>query len=286
MATTLNATQAGTVALGDLKVNRLGYSSMRLCGNGAWGLPKNHPAALQLLQRAVSLGVNFIDTADSYGPEVAETLIAEALYPYPAGLVIATKGGYTRPNKKSWIPNGRPDHLRKAVEESLTRLRLSCIDLYQLQIPDLHVPFADSIGALADLRRAGKIRHIGLSGVTVGQLEQATNIVPIVSVQKYFNVEDQSHDALLAACERMGIAFIPWYPLASGQLLRAPRLVKIAHEHKVTTAQVALAWLLARSPATLLIPGTGRIAHLEENIGAAAVKVSAETMQILVPERA
>jgi pyridoxine 4-dehydrogenase len=285
MANPNNAAHAGTIALGDLKVNRLGYGSLRLCGNGAWGLPKNRPAALQLLQRAVALGVNFIDTADSYGPEVAESLIAEALYPYPAGVVIATKGGYTRPTKKSWIPDGRPEHLTKAVEASLTRLRLSCIDLYQLQIPDLHVPFADSIGALANLRRVGKIRHIGLSGVTVRQLEQATNIVPIVSVQKYFNIEDQSHAEMLAACERMGIAFIPWYPLASGQLLKVPRLVKIANEHKATTAQVALAWLLARSPSTLLIPGTARITHLEENIGAATVKLSAETMQLLAPEQ-
>ncbi|MSQ20127.1 MAG: oxidoreductase [Betaproteobacteria bacterium] len=281
MTTAVNAANAGAIVLGDLKVNRLGFGSMRLCGDGAWGLPKNCAAALKLLQRAVELGIHFIDTADSYGSEVAETLIAEALYPYPAGVVIATQSGYTRPTKKNWIPNGRPEHLRKAVEESLKRLRLSCIDLYQLQIPDLHVPFADSVGALADLRRAGKIRHVGLASVTVGQIEEANAIVPIVSVQKYFNVEDHSHDDVLATCERMGIAFIPWYPLASGQLLRSPRLVKIANERRATAAQVALAWLLTRSPAMLPAPGTGRIAHLEENIGAADLKLSAEAMHLL-----
>jgi pyridoxine 4-dehydrogenase len=276
----VNAADAGFITLGDLKVNRLGFGTMRLCGGDAWGWPKNRATALQLLKRAVELGVNFIETADSYGPEVAETLIAEALYPYPAGVVIATKGGYTRPNKRSWIPNGHPDHLRKAVDESLRRLRLSCIDLYQLHIPDMRVPFADSVGALEEMRRAGKIRNVGLGSVTMAQLEEAKRIVPIVSVQKYYNIEDRSHDDMLAACERMGIAFIPWYPLASGQLARSLKIQKIADEHDATAAQCALAWLLARSPAMLPAPGTARIEHLEENIGAAGLKVAATELDI------
>jgi pyridoxine 4-dehydrogenase len=279
MSTSINAADAGSITLGDLKVNRLGVGSMRLCGSDAWGWPKDRPAALQLLQRAVALGINFIDTADSYGPEVAETLIAEALHPYPAGLVIATKGGYTRPNRRSWIADGRPEHLRKAVEGSLRRLRLSCIDLYQLHIPDLHVPFADSVGALADLRREGKIRHVGLTSVTVAQLEEAHRIVPIVSVQKYYNIEDRGHDELLTVCERMGIAFIPWYPLASGRLARSLKLQRVADEYKATASQLALAWLLARSPAILPAPGTGKIAHLEENVAAAGLKLAAADIE-------
>ncbi len=281
MPTPPNAAHAGPIDIGDLKVNRLGFGAMRICSGYAWGMPKDRAGALQVLRRVVALGVNFIDTADSYGPEVSETLIAEALHPYPSGVVIATKGGYTRPNEGSWVANGHPDHLRRALDGSLKRLRLSCIDLYQFHIPDARVPFADSVGALADMRRAGKIRHIGLSSVSVHQLEQAARIVPIVSVQNHYNVEDRSHDDVLAACERMGIAFIPWYPLAAGQSLKSSKLKKIATTHGATAAQVALAWLLARSPVMLPIPGTGKIAHLEENVGAAGLKLTAEDLQTL-----
>ncbi|MFN0302604.1 MAG: aldo/keto reductase [Burkholderiales bacterium] len=276
-----NAAQAGSIAIGDLKVNRLGFGAMRICGGYAWGMPKDRAGALQVLRRVVELGVNFIDTADSYGPEVSETLIAEALHPYAAGLLIATKGGYTRPNEGSWVANGHPDHLRKALDGSLNRLRLTCIDLYQFHIPDSRVPFADSVGALADMRRAGKIRHIGLSSVSVKQLEQAHRIVPIVSVQNRYNFEDRSHDDVLVACERMGIAFIPWFPLAAGQSLKSATLKKIATRYGATTAQIALAWLLARSPVMLPIPGTGKIPHLEENVGAAGLKLSADDMKTL-----
>lgn len=276
-----NAAQAGSIAIGDLKVNRLGFGAMRVCAGYAWGMPKDSAGALQVLRRVVELGVNFIDTADSYGPEVSETLIAEALHPYPAGVVIATKGGYTRPNEGSWVANGHPDHLRKALEGSLKRLRLDCVDLYQLHIPDSRVPFADSVGALAQMQRAGKIRHVGLSSVSVKQLEQAHRIVPIVSVQNHYNYEDRSHDDVLAACERMGIAFIPWFPLAAGQSLKSSKLKKIAIRYGATPAQVALAWLLARSPAMLPIPGTGKIPHLEENVGAARLKLSTEDAEML-----
>ncbi len=276
-----NASQAGLIAIGDRKVNRLGFGAMRVCAGYAWGMPKDRAGALQVLRRVVELGINFIDTADSYGPDVSETLIAEALHPYPAGVVIATKGGYTRPNEGSWVANGHPDHLRKALDGSFKRLRRECIDLYQLHIPDARVPFADSVGALAQMRRAGKILHVGLSSVSVKQLEQAQRIVPIVSVQNHYNFEDRSHDDVLAACERMGIAFIPWFPLAAGQSLKSSKLKKIATRHGATTAQVALAWLLARSPVMLPIPGTGNIAHLEENVGAVGLTLAAEDLGTL-----
>ena len=278
MTTQTNASQAGSINLGDLTVHRLGFGAMRICSGYAWGMPKDRPAALQVLQRVVALGVNFIDTADSYGPEVSETLIAEALHPYPAGVVIATKGGYTRPNEGSWVANGRPDHLRKALEGSLKRLRLDCIDLYQFHTPDSRVPFADSVGALAEMQRAGKIRHIGLSSISVKQLDEARRIAPIVSVQNHYNYEDQGDDDVLAACERLGIAFIPWYPLGAGQSLKSAKLKKVALQHGATTAQVALAWLLARSPGMLPIPGTGKLAHLDENVGAVGLKLSTEEM--------
>ena len=278
MTTQTNASQAGSINLGDLTVHRLGFGAMRICSGYAWGMPKDRPAALQVLQRVVALGVNFIDTADSYGPEVSETLIAEALHPYPAGVVIATKGGYTRPNEGSWVANGRPDHLRKALEGSLKRLRLDCIDLYQFHTPDSRVPFADSVGALAEMQRAGKIRHIGLSSISVKQLDEARRIAPIVSVQNHYNYEDQGDDDVLAACERLGIAFIPWYPLGAGQSLKSAKLKKVALQHGATTAQVALAWLLARSPVMLPIPGTGKLAHLDENVGAVGLKLSTEEM--------
>ncbi len=281
MTTQPNAAHAGSIKLGDLNVHRLGFGAMRICGGYAWGMPKDRLTALQVLKRVVALGVNCIDTADSYGPEVSETLIAEALHPYPVGVVIATKGGYTRPNEGSWVANGHPDHLRKALEGSLKRLRLDCIDLYQFHIPDSRVPFADSVGALAAMQRTGKIRHIGLSSVSVKQLEQARRIAPIVSVQNHYNFEDRSDDDVLAACERLGIAFIPWYPLAAGQSLKSAKLKKVAAQHGATGAQVALAWLLARSPVMVPIPGTGKLNHLEENVGAAGLRLSPEEMAML-----
>ncbi|MSQ19083.1 MAG: oxidoreductase [Betaproteobacteria bacterium] len=275
------AAPAGSIKLADLTVHRLGFGAMRICSGYTWGMPKDRPGALQVLKQVVALGINFIDTADSYGPEVSETLIAEALHPYPAGIVIATKGGYTRPNEGSWVANGHPDHLRKALEGSLKRLRLNCIDVYQLHTPDPRVPFTDSVGALAALQRAGKIRHIGLSNVSVQQLNEARRIAPIVSVQNHYNYEDQSDESVLAACERLGIAYIPWYPLGAGQSLKSAKLKKIALQHGATSVQVALAWLLARSPVMLPIPGTGKLAHLEENVGAAGLRLSAEQMQTL-----
>lgn len=209
------AALAGTIRLGDLTVNRLGFGAMRLCGDSAWGRPRDRGHANRVLHRAIELGVNFIDTADSYGPETNETQIAQALYPYPSGLVIATKGGLVRPNRRSWVEDGRPDHLRRAIEGSLQRLRLERIDLYQLHAPDPNVPFLESVGALADLQRSGKIRHIGISNVTVAQLEEARSITPIVSVQNMYNLRNRTSEGVLAACERLGIAFLPWYPLGA-----------------------------------------------------------------------
>jgi aryl-alcohol dehydrogenase-like predicted oxidoreductase len=225
--------------------------------------------------------VNFYDTADSYGPDVSEILIAEALHPYPAGLVIGTKGGYTRPSSGSWVANGRPEHLRQALEGSLKRLKLERVDLYQLHVPDPRVPYADSVGALADLQRQGKIRHIGISSASVKQLDEARRIAPIVSVQNHYNFADQGDNDVLAACERLGIAFIPWYPLGAGQSLREAKIKRVAQRIGATPAQVALAWLLAKSRVMLPIPGTGSIAHLEENVGAANVKLSREDLAAL-----
>ena len=227
------------------------------------------------------LGVDFIDTADSYGPEVSETLIAEALHPYPAGLVIATKGGLIRPAPQAWDPDGRPEHLRRALEGSLKRLRLDCIDLYQLHAPDPAVPYAESIGALADLQRAGKIRHIGISNVSVAQLEEARRSVPIVSVQNEYNLGERSSSSVLAACERLGIPFIPWYPLDAGRSLKSAKLKELAQTRGVSAAQLALAWLMSRSPVILMIPGTGSVAHLEENVAAAGIKLTAAELATL-----
>ena len=275
------AANAGTVRLGDLTVNRLGFGAMRLCGPQAWGRQRDREIPQRVLHRALDLGVNFIDTADSYGPEVNETQIAEVLHPYPKGLVIATKGGLLRPNRFSWVPNGRPDHLRRALEGSLTRLRLERIDLYQLHAPDPKVPFAESIGALAELQRAGKIRHIGISNVTVSQLDQARRIVPIVSVQNEYNLRERSSEDVLAACTRLGICFLPWYPLGGNRGTRAGKVKRVAERHGVAAAQVAIAWLLARSPIVLPIPGTQSINHLEENVRAAALKLAREDLDEL-----
>lgn len=271
------AASAGSMRLGELTVNRLAFGAMRVTGPGILGLPKDRAAMIRLLVRAFELGHNFFDTADSYGPEVSESLIAEALHPYPAELVIGTKGGFVRPGG-GWTPDGRPGHLRHALEGSLKRLRLERIDLYQFHTPDPKVPFAESVGALAELQKAGKIRHIGLSSVSVRQLEQARRIVPVVSVQNRYSVDDRGSDDVLAACEKAAIAFIPWYPLGAGRAIRSPRVSRIAERHRATPAQVALAWLLARSPVMVPIPGTGSIDHLEENAAAAQLKLAPADM--------
>ena len=275
------AAAAGTLQLGDLTVNRVAFGAMRVAGPDIWGEPKDRAAMRKLLARAFELGHNFFDTADSYGPDVSEILIAEALHPYPKELVIGTKGGLTRPSRHRWDENGRPEHLRRAVEGSLRRLRLERIDLYQFHAPDPRVPYAESIGTLAELQRAGKIRHLGVSNVTVKQLEEARRIAPIVSVQNEYNIENRESDGVLAACEKAKIAFIPWYPLGAGRALRSARVNRVAAGLGATPAQVAIAWLLARSPVMLPIPGTGSIAHLEENAAAGRLVLSAGDLSAL-----
>ena len=265
-----------TIRLGDLTVNRMGFGAMRLCGANAWGMPRDRGNAQRVLHRALELGVNLIDTADSYGPTANETQIAEALHPYPRGLVIATKGGLLRPNRWSWVEDGRPEHLRRALEGSLQRLRLERIDLYQHHAPDPKVPFAESVGALAELQRTGKIRHLGISNVTVEQLDEARRIATIVSVQNEYNVRNRECEDVLAACARLGIAFLPWFPLGGNRGVRALKVKRVAARHRVAPAQVALAWLLAHSPVILPIPGTQSIEHLEENVRAAALKLAPE----------
>ena len=270
------ASHAGTFLIGgDLKVNRMGFGAMRLTGPSIWGPPPNRAEALEVLRRAVELGVNLIDTADSYGPEVSELLIAEALHPYPPGLVIATKAGLVRPSPGEWKRNGRPEHLRAACEGSLKRLRLERIELFQLHAPDPQVPFAESIGALADLQRAGKIRHIGVSNVDVDQLDEARAIVRVVSVQNRYNLGDRHHAPVLEDCEHDGLGFMPWFPLGAGPLATSRgALEKVAKRYDATPAQVALAWLLSHSPVTLPIPGTSSVAHLEENVAAASLRLT------------
>ena len=274
---------AGTRTLGgDLTVRRLGFGAMRVTGRGIWGPPEDREAALALLRRVVELGINLIDTADSYGPQVSEELIADALHPYPGDLVVATKGGLTRQGPGQWSRDGRPEHLRGACEGSLRRLRVERIDVYQLHAPDRSVPFEDSVGALAELREQGKIRHVGLSNVSVEQLLAAREIVPIVSVQNRFNLEDRGSDDVLEACERLGVAFIPWFPLGAGSLAKRGGAVdEVARAHGATPAQVALAWLLRRSAVMLPIPGTSSVGHLEENVAAAAIELSDEEMRTL-----
>ena len=269
-----SATTAGTLRLGDLTVNRLGFGAMRVAGPDIWGDPKDRPAMRRLLVRAFELDHTFFDTADSYGPNVSETIIADALHPYPAGLVIGTKGGLVRPTRHRWDEDGRPEHLRRALDGSLKRLKLERIDLYQFHAPDPKVPFADSVGTLAELQRAGKIRHLGVSNVTVKQLEEARRIATIVSVQNEYNIENRSDDPVLAACEKARIAFIPWFPLGAGRALRSAKVKRVAARLNATPAQVAIAWLLARSPVMLPIPGTSSIAHLEENAAAATLELS------------
>jgi len=270
-----------TITLGDLRVNRLGFGAMRVCGPSVWGPPKDRAHAHRVLRKAVELGVNFFDTADSYGPYVDEELIAEALHPYPKGLVIATKGGLVRPSPARWDEDGRPEHLKRAIDGSLTRLKLQRIDLYQLHAPDPRVPFMDSVGALADAQRAGKIRHIGLSNVDVAQLEEARKLVSVVSVQNEYNLGNRESERVLERCEQLGIAFLPWYPLGAGQVLRSSKVRSIAKKLQATPAQIGIAWLLAKSPVMLPIPGTTSIAHLEENLRAAEVRLSAEDVRAL-----
>ena len=259
----------------------MGFGAMRVCGPGVWGTPRDRADAHRVFRRAIELGVNFFDTADSYGPHVDEELIAEALHPYPSDLVIATKGGLVRPNRNAWDPDGRPEHLRHALEGSLRRLKLERIDLYQLHAPDPRVPFAESVGALADMQRAGKIRHIGVSNVSLEELDIARRVATIVSVQNEYNIGDRSSEDVLSACQQLGIAFLPWYPLGAGAVLRSAAIRKIARGRGVSAAQVALAWLLERSPVLLPIPGTSSLEHLEENVAAAALKLSPDEIAAL-----
>jgi aryl-alcohol dehydrogenase-like predicted oxidoreductase len=273
--TTHPAAAAGTVTLGDLTVHRMGFGAMRLTGQGIWGEPADREAAKAVLRRAVELGVNLIDTAASYGPETNEGLIADALHPYPDHLVIATKGGLTRPGPGEWQRDGRPETLRDSLEGSLRRLRLERIDLYQLHAVDPRVPLEESVGTLAELQQEGKIRHIGVSNVDARQLAAARELVPVVSVQNRYSLADRHSEGVLEACERNGIAFLPWFPLALGELARSQgRLAELARSRGATAAQVALAWLLRRSPVMTPIPGTTSAAHLEENVGAAGLELS------------
>jgi aryl-alcohol dehydrogenase-like predicted oxidoreductase len=267
---------------GNLPIHRLGFGAMRITGNGVWGQPPDRAEAIRVLRRAVELEINFIDTADSYGPHVSEEIIAEALYPYPKGLVIATKAGFDRPGPDQWKENGRPEHLRAACEGSLQRLRLDRIDLFQLHRIDPKVPAEDQLGTLKDLQAQGKIKHIGLSEVSVKQIEHARTIVPIVTVQNRYSLADRGSEDVVEYCEQAKIGFIPWFPLGSGKLSSAGSvLARSAARLKVTTSQLALAWLLWRSPVILPIPGTSRVEHLEENVAAASIKLSdAELLEI------
>jgi pyridoxine 4-dehydrogenase len=274
------AAAAGTIDVGgDLTVNRLGFGAMRITGQGVWGDPPDHDKAIATLRRAVELGVNFIDTADSYGPEVSENLIAEALYPYPDDLVIATKGGYARPGPNQWKPDGRPEHLRSVCEGSLRRLRLDQIPLYQLHRPDPHVPYAESVGTLAELQKEGKIRHIGVSNVSEEQLREAQRVVPIVSVQNRYNVTDRSSQQVLDVCEQESLVFLPWAPIQEAG--RNVGVLNAARRLGATEYQVVLAWLLASSPAMLPIPGTGSPAHVAENIAAAAIELTGDEQRAI-----
>jgi pyridoxine 4-dehydrogenase len=277
MATTdVNAAASGTFALGgDLPIHRLGFGAMRITGEGIWGEPKDPEKAKQVLRRALELGVNFIDTADSYGPDVSERLIAEALYPYPSDLIIATKGGLTRSGPNRWAPVGRPEYLRQCVEMSLRRLKVERIDLWQLHRIDPKVPVEESLGAIKELQKQGKIRHIGLSEVTPDDIERARKTVPIVSVQNLYNISDRKYESTLGYCEQNDLGFIPWFPVAAGALARpGGPLDTAARRHHATVAQLSIAWLLYRSPVMLPIPGTSSVEHLEENVAAAAVELS------------
>jgi pyridoxine 4-dehydrogenase len=274
--TTPNAAHSGTVSIaGDLTVNRLGYGAMRITGDGIWGDPKDPAECKRALKRLLDLNVNFIDTADAYGPEVSENLIAEALHPYPKGLVIATKGGLTRQGPNQWAPVGRAEYLRQCIEMSLRRLRIERIDLYQLHRFDPKVPVEESLGELKKMQEEGKIRHIGVSETTVADIQRAQKIVDVVSVQNKYNITDRAYENVVEYCEKNKIAFIPWFPLAAGELTKPGGVLdKIAKAHKATTSQVAIAWLLHRSPVMLPIPGTSKVKHLEENVATANLKLS------------
>jgi aryl-alcohol dehydrogenase-like predicted oxidoreductase len=278
-----SAKKSGEFLIGnDLRVTRLGFGAMRITGEGIWGEPADRTEAIRVLRRAIELGINFIDTADSYGPNVSEEIIAEALHPYPAGLVIATKGGFMRPGPNRWVENGKSEHLRSACEGSLRRLRLERIDLYQLHRIDPKVPAEDQLGTLKDLQAQGKIKHIGLSEVSVRQIEHARTIVPIVSVQNRYSVTDRGSEDVLKYCEKEKMGFIPWFPLAAGRVSGSESPIsRIAAQWKATPSQVALAWLLTRSPVMLPIPGTSKVKHLEENVAAAELKADAMKMQEL-----
>jgi len=277
----VSASAAGNISLGgEISVHRLGFGAMRLTGEGIWGPPKDRKGAIAVLRRAVELDVNFIDTADSYGPHANEELIAEALFPYPAGLVIATKGGWNRPGPNQWTHDATPAHLRTAVEGSLKRLRLDRIEVYQLHTPDPVVSFEASMETLAQLRNEGKIRLIGLSNVTQEHIERARKIVPIVSVQNRYSFADREWDYVVDYCERNGIAFIPWFPLGAGRVA-GDVLERIARAHQATPMQVAIAWLLRRSPHMLPIPGTSSVEHLEENVAAASLRLTDEEFKKL-----
>jgi aryl-alcohol dehydrogenase-like predicted oxidoreductase len=268
------AAAAGTITIGDATVNRMGFGAMRITGNGIWGPPKDHDECIRVLQRAVELGVNFIDTADSYGPNVSEELIFEALYPYPEDLVIATKAGLVRPGPGRWIPNGNPDHIRKAIDGSLRRLRLDQIHLIQLHRPDPRVPFEESLGTLNELQASGKVGLVGVSNVSTKQLAIAMQTAGVVSVQNRYNVADRASEAVLEASEEAGVAFLPWRPVGGGDLTgEGSPLAEVAKRHRSTPSQVALAWLLHRSPSMLLMPGTSKVAHLEENVAAAGLQL-------------
>jgi len=278
----LPAAAAGAIDLGgELHVNRMGFGAMRLTGRGIWGEPTDRAEAVRVLRRAVELGVNFIDTADSYGPHVAEEIIAEALYPYPDGLILATKAGLERPGPDRWTPNGRPEYLRRQLEGSLRRLKVERIDLWQLHRVDRAVPADEQFEAIREFQRQGLVRLAGLSEVSVNQIEQARRIVEIASVQNRYNVFDRDWEPELEYCERNGMAFIPWFPLAAGALEEGGPLARVAQRHGASVHQIALAWLLARSPAMLVIPGTSSVAHLEENIAAAEIKLSDEDLALL-----
>jgi pyridoxine 4-dehydrogenase len=269
----VNAAAAGTIDVGgDLTVNRMGFGAMRITGRGIWGEPPDRDEAKAVLRRAVELGVNFIDTADSYGPDVSETLIAEALWPYPDDLVIATKGGLERTGPNRWPANGRPEHLREACEGSLRRLKLEQIPLYQFHRPDPKVPFEDSVGTLVELRNEGKIRHIGVSNVDEEQLRRAQRLAPIVSIQNRYSLGDRESDSLIDLCEQESMVFLPWAPIRD--LDPNPAIQRVTEAHNATARQIVLAWLLARSPLVLPIPGTGTVSHLEENVAAAGIKLS------------
>jgi aryl-alcohol dehydrogenase-like predicted oxidoreductase len=277
-----HAGAAGTITVGgDLTVNRLGFGAMRLTGEGIWGPPPDRDEALRVLRRAVELGVDFIDTANSYGPHFSEDLIAEALFPYPDGLVIATKGGLERTGPGEWHPKGDPDYLRRELEGSLRRLRLDRVDLYQLHRIDPEVPESEQFEALREFIRDGLARHIGLSEVSEEQIKRARRVVPIVSVQNRYNLEDRKWESVLDCCTKAGIAFLPWAPLSAGKISEQRAIARVAKRHRATPMQVAIAWLLARSPVMLPIPGTSRVSHLEENVAAASLQLTNDELREL-----